>query len=51
MPGIAGGGGGGSSYVFAPLAVDHVTVAGTGFVADRLFGSFVNHCLRWKEQA
>ena len=30
MPGIAGGGGGGSSYVFAPLAVDHVTVAGTG---------------------
>ena len=25
--------------------------AGTGFVADRLFGSFVSHRLRWKEQA
>lgn len=41
------GDGGNYPAMFAVI----LTVAGTGFVADRLFGSFVNHCLRWKEQA
>jgi len=41
------GDGGNYPAMFAVI----LTVAGTGFVADRLFGSFVNHRLRWKEQA
>ncbi len=41
------GDGGNYPAMFAVI----LTVAGTGFVADRLFGSFVSHRLRWKEQA
>ena len=41
------GDGGNYPAMFAVI----LSVAGTGFVADRLFGSFASHRLRWKEQA